>query len=87
MIEIYKWFILKEKSIYIELNKLKDSEKILLGLFWCPTKLKNHLEEKLYDIRSRRNIEGPQIHQIKTFNEEVFKRPTFIETNDFTWPF
>jgi hypothetical protein len=25
LIEIYKWFILKEKSIHIELNKLKDS--------------------------------------------------------------
>jgi hypothetical protein len=59
LIEIYKWFILKEKSIYIELNKLKDSEKILMGLFWCPTKMKTKLEERLYDIRSRRNIDGP----------------------------
>jgi len=25
LIEIYKWFILMEKSIHIELNKLKDN--------------------------------------------------------------
>lgn len=59
LIQIYKWFILKEKSIHIELNKLKDSEKILMGLFWCPSKLKTKLEERLDDIRSKRNIEGP----------------------------
>jgi hypothetical protein len=59
LIEIYKWFILKEKSIHIELNKLKDSQNILLGLFWCPLKLKSTLDEKLEDIRSRRNINGP----------------------------
>lgn len=47
LIQIYKWFILKEKSIYIELNKLKDTEKILMGLFWCPEILKNDLEDKL----------------------------------------
>ncbi len=52
LIEIYKWFILKEKSIYLELNKLKDSQNILMGLFWCPTKLRLKLEERLYEIRS-----------------------------------
>lgn len=40
LLEIYKCFILKEKSLYIELNKLKFSEKILMGLLWCPTKFR-----------------------------------------------
>lgn len=47
LIQIFKWFVLKEKSIYIELNKLKFSEKILVGLFWCPSKFKQDLEDKL----------------------------------------
>lgn len=64
LLEIYKWFILKEKAIYIELNKLKYSEKILMGLLWCPTKFRHDLETKLDDIRNQRNIEGPQIHLI-----------------------
>lgn len=36
LIQIFKWFILKERSIYTELNKLRDNNNILLGLFWCP---------------------------------------------------
>lgn len=52
LIEIYKWFILKEKAIYMELNKLKSSEKILMGLCWCPEKLRIQLESKLDEIRN-----------------------------------
>lgn len=87
LISIYKWFILKEKSISIELNKLKNSEKILMGLFWCPSKLKTTLEDQLDDIRAKRNMEGPQIHSISNYDKDAFIRPTYIETNEFTWPF
>lgn len=59
LLEIYRCFILKEKSIYVELNKLKFSEKILMGLIWCPTKFRDELDRKLDDIRNKRNIEGP----------------------------
>lgn len=47
LIQIYKWFVLKERAIYNELNKLRDGDKILMGLFWCPTKLKKGLDDKL----------------------------------------
>ncbi|CDW71883.1 v-type atpase 116kda subunit family protein [Stylonychia lemnae] len=87
LLEIYKCFILKEKSIYIELNKLKFSEKILMGLLWCPTKFRQALDEKLDDIRNKRNLEGPQMHLIKDYDEKTFQRPTYFETNEFTWPF
>ena len=59
LLKVFKWFILKEKSIYQEMNKLKNEEKILRGFFWCPAKLKPILEERLDDIKSRRNINGP----------------------------
>ena len=35
LMAIAKWIVIKEKSIYIELNKLKDGDKIITGLFWC----------------------------------------------------
>ena len=38
LIQIFKWFILKEMTIYNELNKLQDSSNILVGLFWSPAK-------------------------------------------------
>ena len=69
------------------MNKLKHEEKILRGFFWCPAKLKPILEERLDDIKSRRNINGPQIHHITNFDEESNPRPTYIETNEVTWAF
>jgi hypothetical protein len=41
LLKIVKWFILKEKSIYKELNKLKDGDRMLFGLFWCPAKMRD----------------------------------------------
>lgn len=50
-IQIYKWFILKEKAIYSTLNMLKNGEKILIGMFWCPTKLMPKMNEMMSAIR------------------------------------
>ena len=53
-IEIMKWFIIKEKLICQELNKLQDEGEIVLrGLFWCPKKYREILELKIIDIRSK----------------------------------
>ncbi len=83
-----KWFIIKEKAICSELNKLQDDgEKFLSGLFWCPNKYQDILQEKMREMRTRKNFEAPQITKIDKFDEEEHKRPTFIESNDFMWPF
>jgi V-type H+-transporting ATPase subunit a len=83
-----KWFIIKEKAICSELNKLQDDgEKFLSGLFWCPSKYQDILQEKMIEMRTRKNFEAPQITKIDKFDEEEHKRPTFIESNDFMWPF
>jgi hypothetical protein len=43
-IEVMKWFIIKERLICSELNKLNDGgDKILAGLFWCPRKYQDIL--------------------------------------------
>jgi hypothetical protein len=61
-IQIMKWFIIKERIICQELNKLQDGgEKILTGLFWCPTKYRQILDQKIDEIRQRKNVDGPQI--------------------------
>ena len=51
LIAVNKWISIKEKAIYNELNKLKDGDKILTGLFWCPARLRSTLEEKIREIR------------------------------------
>ena len=52
LIQVYKWFIIKEKAIYQHLNYLKSGDnKILVGLMWCPQRFKQHLDSKLYEMR------------------------------------
>ena len=82
-----KLFIYKEKSIYQELNKLQSKDNILIGYFWCPTKMSDTLFKRLEDIKVNRNVLGPQVFLVKDFRELEFVRPTHIETNEFTWPF
>ena len=54
-----KWFVIKEKAICQELNKLSDDgEKFLTGLFWCPSKYQNILDEKISEMRSRKASNG-----------------------------
>lgn len=59
LIAIAKWIVIKEKSIYVELNKLKDGDKIITGLFWCPTRYRNTLEDSLNTIRDTKSINPP----------------------------
>jgi V-type H+-transporting ATPase subunit a len=59
LIQIQKWYILKERAIYRELNKLKNGDKILMGLMWCPKKYREHLDRKLDEIVTQRNINSP----------------------------
>jgi len=47
LIQIQKWFILKEKAIYTQLNKLKTGDKLLMGLMWCPAKMNKTLWDKI----------------------------------------
>jgi vacuolar-type H+-ATPase subunit I/STV1 len=78
---------LKERAIYRELNKLKNGDKILMGLVWCPKKYRGHLDRKLEEMAGQRNMNCPQMNLIPNVEDQALIRPTFIETNDFTWPF
>ena len=83
-IQVYKWFITKEKSLYTCLNKLKSGEKLLVGLFWLPDSRKEDLNKKIFDIKEDRNISGPQIWRRENHN---ISPPTFFRLNEFTSSF
>lgn len=38
LIEYYKFYLIKEKELYKELNKLKMHGRLFLGELWVPTK-------------------------------------------------
>lgn len=40
LIQIFKWYAVKEKAIYTELNKLRPQDKVFVGYFWCPTRFR-----------------------------------------------
>lgn len=41
LIQIFKWYAIKERSIYAELNKFAVRDKVLAGYFWCPSKFRS----------------------------------------------
>lgn len=88
-IQVMKWFIIKEKLVCRELNKLEDGgDKILRGLFWCPRRYQDMLMAKVEEIKLRKDMEGGlQVTVIEEFDEEEYQRPTLIETSEFMWPF
>jgi V-type H+-transporting ATPase subunit a len=83
------WYIIKERLICTELNKLKDEsskQPVLHGMFWCPTKYRETLIDKVKEISTRLKVPGIQVERID-FESEKKVPPTFIESNDFIWPF
>lgn len=69
-IQIMKWFIIKEKLVCRELNKLEDGgEHFLRGLFWCPRRYQDLLMAKVEEIKGRKDmVGGLQVTVIEDFD-------------------
>ena len=63
LIQVYKWFILKEKVIYSALNKMEQRGTVMRAEFWCPSKFKERLEGKVNSIDKDTNLEKPKIQE------------------------
>jgi V-type H+-transporting ATPase subunit a len=83
-IQIYKWFVIKEKALYENLNKLKMGDKLLFGLFWCPQDQTKHIKDEIQRIKQDRNITGPQLWMREGHG---ITPPSYFKTNEFTAPF
>jgi hypothetical protein len=35
-LEVYKWFVAKEKNLYLQLNFMKMGPSAYVGYFWSP---------------------------------------------------
>lgn len=81
---VLKWFILKEKTLYTTLNKLKFGDKLLVGLFWTPLGQVQSIREKVDEIKRDRNVDGPQIYERK---DHGVIPPSYFKTNAFTSTF
>ena len=36
-LEILRWYVAKEKSLYHALNQFKQGQSVFIGYFWAPT--------------------------------------------------
>lgn len=48
ILQIYKMYLKKARSVQITLNKLKSDRSLLIGLFWVPNKFAGLVKEQIY---------------------------------------
>lgn len=86
MIEGYRLFVLKEKAIYHNMNKLKQQHKTLQGFFWCPLEMEEVVKNTIESLpKHKPHITKPEL--VFTAKPHDIQPPTYFRTNDFTAPF
>lgn len=80
MLELYKWFIIKEKNIYQKLNTMRTAQKLFIGLFWTPKAKIDSIRNRIGDFKNDKNIEGPSINERV---EEGLPPPSSFARNEF----
>jgi V-type H+-transporting ATPase subunit a len=84
IIEHYKMYLLKERLIFENLNKLVMKSNLLIGYFWCADQDKTRLRDCIGEMtKDYPNFAGVEVKKIKTGE----KRPTSFNLNDFSKPF
>jgi V-type H+-transporting ATPase subunit a len=81
---VYEWYVIKEKSIYTTLNKLKRGDRLFFGLYWIPNPKIKMVNDEVYKMKENRNIHAPQITR-KELHE--LSPPSYFYLNEFTEPF
>jgi V-type H+-transporting ATPase subunit a len=75
-LEVYKWFVAKEKALYHAMNMMKSTQSSYVGYFWSPTNQEHIIRDVLQHYSTT---------EFKPFNDHTITPPTFIKTNDYTW--
>jgi hypothetical protein len=56
LVEFAKWLIMKERQIYLTLNKMKKGDSIFRGLFWTPLSRYSIIKETVSKFQSSISI-------------------------------
>ena len=78
---LYEWYLKKEVALYANMNLLKRGEQLFLGFFWCAKQDIPKIKDKVSELRSNRNLQGPQISAIE---DHHLRPPTYFRLNDVT---
>ncbi len=83
---LYKFYYMKEKLLYTNLNKCKVRENFIDGEVWIPEEKLNLVVEKLQQIGNENELQVTATF-IDIQGVDKGNPPTFIETNEFTASF
>lgn len=76
-LQVYKWFIAKEKSIYNALNMMRAGQQTYIGYFWIPL-------YKVIELQGTLRGEFPSTDMKLVHNEFKIKEPTCFVSNEVT---
>lgn len=82
-LEVFLWFVVKEKAIYNALNCMKNRSSTYICFLWAPLEQEINMREQLSSFQTtefnrwRADVEQP--HHIMP--------PTYFKLNDVTWVF
>lgn len=51
-LEIYMWFVAKEKAIYNALNMMKSRSSTYIGFMWAPVEMEQVIKDHLLDFHT-----------------------------------
>jgi len=75
-LEIYKWFVSKEKAIYNAINMLSRRQSTYIGFIWAPVDQEPHIKEHL------QNYPTTEFNRWKTEGGSGLVPPTYFKSND-----
>jgi V-type H+-transporting ATPase subunit a len=85
---LYRLFFKKQKEIYLNLGKCKATNTFFQGEIWVLDKKMDEILNNIIDLSKKNpNYHGMNIIDIEKRAGEVLNPPTFIEANEFIWPF
>jgi V-type H+-transporting ATPase subunit a len=82
-LEEIRLYVLKEKSIYHNLNSLKLQDQLYYGAVWCPLELEEKVRAKIQDLqKNKHHIVGIDFTSNSRPPHQM--PPTYFRTNEFT---
>ncbi len=82
-LELQKWYITREKELYVTLNKLEVKNSLLRGLCWCPMRD----VPGLMALFEGQNSKKSHAVTFKKIDSHTLTPPTYLRVSEFTFPF
>lgn len=78
-LEIYKWFVAKEKSIYNAINYMNQRQSTYIGFIWAPVDQEAYIKEQL------KVFPTTEFNRWNTNDDSGLVPPTYFKSNDVIW--